>query len=237
MAFLAGTGITWYTWLEQARDVKPSAVVLEGLAKALRLGSAEQAYLFGLARPDLTPPNSSRGEKVGPALRRLVEGMERNPAYVTNRRWDLLAWNRAATVLFGDFAQTPPGRRNVLWYLFCDPAWREIFRDWESVAEDVLGQFRESVGRHPDDPGFAELTEALAEASPEFRSRWERHEVRGQTERRKELEDPRVGRMAFEYVTLLVEDAPELRLTVYAPSPGSDTADKLDRLLKAGRAT
>lgn len=236
MAFLAGIGITWYTWLEQARDVKPSARVLEGLAKALRLGPAEKAYLFGLARPDLASPSSSRGEEVGPALRRLVEGMERNPAYVTNRRWDVLAWNRAATTLFGDFDDVPPKRRNVLWYLFCNPAWRETFRDWEGVTEDVLGQFRQSSGRYPNDPGFAELTEALAKASPEFRSRWERHEVTGQNERRKELEDPRVGRMAFEYVTMLIEDAPELRLTVYAPSPDSDTADKLAELLKAGRA-
>ncbi len=45
VAQLAGVGATWYTWLEQGRDVRASLDVLEALARALRLDHAERTHL------------------------------------------------------------------------------------------------------------------------------------------------------------------------------------------------
>src|SRR5947209_20590208 len=49
VADLAGVGLTWYTWLEQGRDIRVSPEVLSAIARALRLEPAERAHLFRLA--------------------------------------------------------------------------------------------------------------------------------------------------------------------------------------------
>src|SRR5512135_3132163 len=46
VAQLAGVGTTWYTWLEQGRDVRASLDVLEAICRALRLSSAERTHVI-----------------------------------------------------------------------------------------------------------------------------------------------------------------------------------------------
>src|SRR6185312_15156773 len=96
VAQLAGVGTTWYTWLEQGRDVRASFDVLEAIAKALRLTGAERNHLILLGRGEEAPACKPPAERVSPTLRRLVESLGANPAMVLGRRWDYLAWNRAA---------------------------------------------------------------------------------------------------------------------------------------------
>ena len=131
VAQLAGVGATWYTWLEQGRDVRASLEVLEALARALRLDRAERAHLILLGRGEDPPPCKSPAERVSPTLRRLIENLGPNPAYILGRRWDYLAWNVATTALLGDLAAVPRGSRNHAWQTFTDPARREMFTDWE----------------------------------------------------------------------------------------------------------
>src|ERR1700692_4396789 len=66
LAALAGVGVSWYTWLEQGRDIHPSPEVLDALARALLLQDAERATLFALARVELPLPDgsaSAQGER------------------------------------------------------------------------------------------------------------------------------------------------------------------------------
>ncbi|HEY3090560.1 MAG TPA: helix-turn-helix domain-containing protein, partial [Jatrophihabitantaceae bacterium] len=107
VAQLAGVGTTWYTWLEQGRDVRASMEVLEAIAGALRLTPAERTHLVLLGRGEQPPPRRAPAERVSPTLRRLVENLGGNPAYILGRRWDYLAWNRAATVILGDVGAVP----------------------------------------------------------------------------------------------------------------------------------
>ena len=102
VAHLAGVGTTWYTWLEQGREVRASLDVLEAISRALRLTPAERTHLVLLGRGEVPPPCKS-DERVSPTVKRLIENLGPNPAYVIGRRWDYLAWNRAACALLGDF--------------------------------------------------------------------------------------------------------------------------------------
>src|SRR4051794_32834901 len=118
VAQLAGVGTTWYTWLEQARDVRASLEVLEALSRALRLTPAERTHLILLGRGEEPPPVKTPAERVAPTLRRLIENLGANPAFILGRRWDYLAWNDAATMLLGDLGTLPPGTRNHVWLTF-----------------------------------------------------------------------------------------------------------------------
>jgi transcriptional regulator with XRE-family HTH domain len=163
VAALAGVGTTWYTWLEQGRDVRASQQVLESLAEALRMNAAEHSHLMLLGRGDEITPVQPRSETLEPTIQRLVENLGPSPACIIGRRWDYLAWNRAFSVVFCNPMKYPEGRRNQLWSMFMDPVRRARSTDWETGARAALARFRADNARHLGDPDFEELIEDLRE--------------------------------------------------------------------------
>jgi transcriptional regulator with XRE-family HTH domain len=236
VAIIAGVGTTWYTWLEQGRDVRASIEVLEAIAAALRMTPAERAHLVLLGRGDEPPPSVSCREEVAPTLRRLIENLGPNPAFVLGRRWDYLAWNAAACALFGDFAQVPEHIRNHVWLTFMDPARRELCADWQESSRLIVAKFRADSARNLGDPAFEELEQSLRRASPEFCRAWKRHEVATHGEGRKVIEHPVVGRMVFEHAVLGPQTDPDQRLILYSPVAECGTAQKLATLLGSAPA-
>ncbi len=231
VAALAGVGATWYTWLEQGRDVRASFDVLEAIASALRLTPAERHHLILLGRGEEAPPCKPPAERVSPTLRRLIENLGPSPAYVLGRRWDYLAWNRAACAVFGDFGSVPRAARNHLWLTFMDPSRRELVTDWCQSHRLLVAKFRGDSARHIGDPSFEELIETLRQSSPEFCKAWKRHEVARTGEGRKVLEHSAVGTLVFEHAVFRPEAATEQRLILYTPVPEEDTPAKLAGLL------
>jgi transcriptional regulator with XRE-family HTH domain len=232
VAQLAGVGATWYTWLEQGRDVRASLDVFESLSRALRLTPAERTHLILLGRGEEAPPCRTPAERVSPTLRRLIENLGSAPAFVLGRRWDYLAWNRAACAVFGNFDGIPRAARNHLWLTFTDPARREMFGDWERGSRLAAAKFRADSARHIGDPSFEELIHALRQSSPEFCKAWKRHEVARSGEGRKELRHPTAGTLVFEHAVFNPVEAPEQRLILYTPVPEEDTPQKLAQLLE-----
>ncbi len=232
VAQLAGVGATWYTWLEQGRDVRASFDVLEALARALRLTPAERAHLILLGRGEEAPACKPPAERVSPTLRRLIENLGASPAVVLGRRWDYLAWNRAACALYGDLGRIPRPVRNHLWLLFMDPLRRELFTDWERSIRLAVAKFRADSAAHLGDPSFEELIESLRQSSPEFCKAWKRHEVARSGEGRKELNHPVAGTLVFEHAVFHPAEAPEQRMILYTPVPDGDTPAKLAKLLE-----
>lgn len=227
--------MSWYTWLEQGRDIHVSEPLLERLARALRLTPTERAHLFDLAhgrpaaRPELSPV------AVSDTLRRIRDAHP-FPALVSNRRWDVLAWNEAAAILFGDLALMPAEQRNGLWALFMNPERRARMPGWEADARRAVAGFRLDAARAADRTEFDALTNALAEVSPEFARFWSEHDVVEIPEGVKVLIHPDVGPMEFEHVTLAHADPDGhvLRVSLYSPRPG----ESLERARKLfSRAT
>jgi transcriptional regulator with XRE-family HTH domain len=232
VAQLAGVGATWYTWLEQGRDVRASLDVLEALARALRLSQAERTHLVLLGRGEEPPPCKSPAERVTPALRRLIENLGPNPAFILGRHWDYLAWNDAATALFGDLGAIPRASRNHAWLTFTDPARREMLTDWERSSRVLVAKFRADSARHLGDPAFEALSTALRKTSPEFARAWERHEVSHSGEGRKDLRHPKAGMLSFSHAVFHPSEHSEQRLILYTPLPDNATPAKLATLLE-----
>jgi transcriptional regulator with XRE-family HTH domain len=229
VAQLAGISVTWYTRLEQAQDIRVSARALEGIARALQLTPDECKHLFTLAHQP-APPSAATDERSTPALQQVLDALGACPAYLIGRRWDILAWNRATTVL-GDFPSRPSETPNLLAWLFTIPEPRRVFVDWEGHARAVLAQFRVSYSRHAGEPAFTELVAMLKQTSQEFARWWAYHDVLQRGEWRKELDHPSVGRLTLQHLTFEMMGAQDLRLVIQPPEPGSDTAGKIQQLI------
>ena len=215
VAQLAGVSATYYTFLEQGRDVRPSRQVVAALAEALRLSSAERAHLFQLAGVTPAADDEAQAETVAPVVTAMVARLDPFPAYLKGRRWDVLAVNRAARALFTDWEARAPGDRNMIWWMFTDPAARKVYVDWEKEAADMLGRFRAAAARRLDDPDFADLIERLHQVSPEVRSWWPRYDVRQVGGGTKHLHHPDLGDVAFQHTVLQVADHPEQMLVYF----------------------
>ncbi|RKH11817.1 XRE family transcriptional regulator [Corallococcus sp. CA053C] len=221
VARLAAVGISGDTWLEQGRDIHVSEPLLERLARTLRLTPTERAHLFDLAhgRPAARPELSTAA--VSDTLRRILDAHP-FPALVSNRRWDVLAWNDAAASLLGDLIRTPVEQRNGLWALFMNPERCALMPGWEVDARRAVAGFRLDAARAADRAEFDALATALAEVSPEFARIWNEHDVVEIPEGLKVLIHPDVGPVEFEHVTLSHADADghALRVSLYSPRPG-----------------
>jgi transcriptional regulator with XRE-family HTH domain len=234
VAQLANIGTSWYVWLEQGRDVHPSAQVLESLAQALRLTPNERRHLFLLAGQALPPPVSPAKESINPALQQMLSDLNPSPAYVLGRRYDYLAWNKAADALFAmsdTLSDTSsPYARNMVWRLFTSPTMRER-PNWEMVARATLAEFRTANARYPGDPWFEDLIEDLKQVSPEFCRWWPHHDVRSALDGHKVIEHPTLGSLEFEHLTLQVLTNPDIRIMIYTPNAVTRTT--LQRFLAA----
>jgi transcriptional regulator with XRE-family HTH domain len=227
----ANISATWYTWLEQGRGGAPSADVLERICGALMLTDAEREHLFmlGLGRPPEVRYRSADG--VSPRLQRLLDSLESSPAIVKTPTWDVVAWNRAAAVVLTDYGALPPGRRNILQFLFRNPAVRAKQHDWDSVARFVVGAFRADVARAGLVSEAGELVDELCAASPEFDALWRDNEVHSHDESGgiKRLEHPALGAIELEYSAFSVDGRPDLGMIVYTPVDGA-IAEKIKAL-------
>jgi transcriptional regulator with XRE-family HTH domain len=222
VAQLAGVSVSWYTWLEQGRDMRPSASVLDAIARVFALTSAERAHLFHLARVELPLAGGDYPRVAPPELAALVAALDPHPAYLTGPRLDVLAWNRAAAAVLVDFATLPADRRNLLWWLLVDGS--PDHEGWRETASRTLARFRAQHARYVDHPEFAALITDLSEASPEFRAWWPRHEVVAEQSGTKAIDHPLLGPLRLHHLQSAPTSDPELRLTVYAPADDATRA-------------
>jgi transcriptional regulator with XRE-family HTH domain len=216
VAELAGIGVDWYVRLEQGRAVRPSVATIDALAQALRLDPAERTHLRALAR---SPRHRAfTRETVPGAVRRMIASLAQ-PAYVTGRRWDVLAWNAAAAGVITDFGQLPEEDRNVLTWMLTDPAARLRFGPgWADEAQRMVAQFRATHDLWARDPAFEALMARLRAGSPEFVAWWESHDIRRSMAGQKVFYYPDRGPLRFEYVTFQANDDPALKLAIYTPA-------------------
>lgn len=216
----ANISSTWYTWLEQGRGGAPSAAVLERISEALMLTNAEREHLFmlGLGRPPEVryPPPAG----VDPRLQRVLDSLETSPSIIKTATWDVIAWNRAATVVLTDYSTLPSGQRNILRFLFGNAAVRDKQFNWESVARFVVGTFRADVARAGLASEAADLVDELCRTSPEFDRLWRENQVFGHGDMEhnvKRLRHPRFGIIEMEHSLFAVDGRPDLGMIVYTP--------------------
>ena len=218
----ANISATWYSWLEQGRGGRPSADVLDRIARALTLTETEREHLFliGLGRPPELRYRAS--DPITPRLQRLLDTLTCSPAIVRTATWDVVAWNRAAASVFTDYGALPPDRRNILRMIFCDPQVRAVQSEWQAVARFVVAAFRIDAARAGADAEVAPLVEELCRSSTEFATMWHDNDVQTHGDGVKHLRHPRAGLLALEYSAFAVDGRPDLSLIVYNPATSAD---------------
>lgn len=232
VASLAGVGTTWYTWLEQGREIRPSFEVLTALADVLQLDAAERQHLLSLYD---RPPSDRRAfdeEQVDEPLQRMVDGLAGQPALVLGWRWDILTWNKATELLLGPFAMRSDNRPKVLDLLFSEPA-RHLFVNWEAVARGAIATFRADCTPYVGDADFETLIARLSRLSPEFSGWWSQRDVAHRLAGRKRLTHPSAGPMCFDFSMLAIGGRPGMKLCIFTAVDQEETPQKLRRLLKA----
>ncbi|MFE9724816.1 helix-turn-helix transcriptional regulator [Streptomyces sp. NPDC005794] len=235
LAQLAGVSVAYYTRLEQGNGQNVSGEVLGAIASALRLTDAEQAHLTHLAKPKQHRKKASgRQQRVRVPLCQLLDTMEGVPAYVVGRRSEILAWNRMAAAVFGDWSQVAPQERNWARLVFLQSEYRELFVDWDQKASDIVSYLRMDAGCHPDDPRLSALVGELSVKSEEFRKLWARHDVKEKSHGVKRLHHPLVGELALSFETFALPDDAEQSVVAYHAEPGSASAEALRLLASWG---
>ncbi|NYE61557.1 transcriptional regulator with XRE-family HTH domain [Duganella sp. 1224] len=220
----ANISTTWYTWLEQGRGGAASAEVLDRIAAGLMLTEPEREHLFmlGLGRPP--EARYKAPDAITPRLQRVLDAFRGSAAMLRTPTWDIVAWNRAATLLLTDYAQLAPKDRNVARLMFSNARVRALQSDWEHVARFVVGSLRADAIRAGAGHEVAALADELSRQSPEFAAMWADNEVISVSDGRKVLHHHALGPIALEFSTFAVDGRPDLSMMVYNPATPDSAA-------------
>jgi transcriptional regulator with XRE-family HTH domain len=217
VAQLAGVGVTWYTWLEQGRDIHPSPQVLDAIARTLQFDAHEHSHMFTLAGISTTTV-ADQCLNLCPTAQPLIDQLEPFPAVVVNARLDLLAYNRVYSSFYDDLDTMPIEDRNILWLAFTHPRWRDVIVDWDDVTGRLVAEYRSLMAEHLDDPAWKTLVARLHGASPEFTALWERHDVQGVESRTKRAMHPTAGLLLLDYTNLWLNQGNGVRIIAFTPA-------------------
>ncbi|MFG2856494.1 helix-turn-helix transcriptional regulator [Streptomyces mirabilis] len=218
VAQLSAVGVTWYTWLEQARDIQVSEQVLDALARTLLLDSSERAHLFRLAGA-VDPTPAARCPTITPALLEVLTQLEPVPACIQNSRYDILAYNRTyARLMMRDLDAVPPEDRNCMVLVYTHPEWRESIVLLDETMRLMAAKLRGSMAGHLGEPAWKLLVKRLRTESAEFREIWERYEVYGGSRSKtKQFLNPYVGLLTVDHTDLWLAPDMGARMVTYAP--------------------
>jgi len=217
VAQLAGVGVTWYTWLEQGREINPSGQVLDAIARTLQFDVHERAHVFTLAGVATT--SIAEGcQALCHTVQPLIDRLEPFPAMVVSSRLDLLAWNRVYGSFFEDLETIPIEDRNILWLVFTHPQWRASVVDWDDIVGQLVAEYRGAMAEHLDDPAWKRLVGRLQRVSPEFAAVWDRHDVQGVVSRTKRALHPTAGLLQLDYTNLWIGQQVGARIVAFTPA-------------------
>ena len=220
MAQIVGISTTWYTWIEQGREVNISAEALDRLARNLRLTRSERAYLFEIADRRDPQGSPSENDDVPPLFIELLSEVC-VPAYLMGRYWDLLGWNDAAAKLFTGWLDQPrtvdEPAPNLLRFVFLEPQTRSFLVDWEARARRITAEFRADCRNALEEPALIRLVDELSAASADFARYWKEHDVLERQGGERRFMHPKCGAISYQQVTLRPDEHEHLKLVVLKP--------------------
>ncbi|WP_127531136.1 helix-turn-helix transcriptional regulator [Paenibacillus kobensis] len=242
VAAIAGVSTTWYTWLEQGRDIQASPAVLDAIASALRLTHDERNYLYDLALESSSLAGSSAVEQnpytqddISPPLRKILQELRQCPSIVSDRRCQIVGWNEAASHVFLDFSQVPEEERNMIRVLFTRQELRRLAVNWKEFASGYLSIFRAYYGQYVEDNWYDRFLKEMTELHPDFQELWEHSQVSTAPEVVLEFRHAKAGKMLFHLTSLQLQGGSDLRCSIYTPAPESSTEAKLVKLMGPAR--
>jgi transcriptional regulator with XRE-family HTH domain len=236
VAHLAGVSSTWYTWLEQGRDIKVSTSVLESIATALQLTIDERKYLYALALESSSNVSLREEERprISPSLDRILRELRSCPTIISDRRCHIVGWNAAASHVFLDFEQIPYEQRNLIRLLFTRKELQRLAVNWEHFVSGFLAIFRAYYGQYVEDEWYEAFLQEMTTLHPDFDRLWKQSQVSSAPEVVLEFRHAKAGKMLFHLTSLQVQGSTDLRCSIYTPDPNSSTETKLQQLMGIG---
>lgn len=236
VAQLAGVSSTWYTWLEQGRDIKVSSSVLDAIAGALQLTVDERKYLYALAleaSPGAAPFKQEElpQPEISAPLQYMLRELRYCPTIISDRHCQIVGWNEAASHVFLDFEQIPPEQRNMIRLLFSRKEFQRLAVNWEQFVSGYLAIFRAYYGQYFEDEWYEQFLEEMIRVHPRFGALWEQSRVSSAPEVLLQFRHAKAGKMLFHLTSLQVHGSADLRCSVYTPAPESTTESKLKQLM------
>ena len=219
VAQLAGISATWYTWIEQGREVNVSADTLDKLAGALKLSRTERSYLFDIAGRHDPRAAEQEADTLPQTLVDLLPTIA-IPAYILGRTWDLLAWNPSLAELFSIWIKSdrkPTSTPNLLRYVFLIPESRSFIVDWDMRARRLVAEFRADCRSRLEESGLQRLVNELSQASPEFDRFWKQHDVLERQGGQRAFDHPAHGLIRYQQITLRPVEQEQLKLVLLNP--------------------
>ncbi|UAN47061.1 helix-turn-helix domain-containing protein [Serratia sp. JSRIV001] len=214
LAQISGISATWYTWIEQGREVSISPCTLARIATALRLGHAERHYLFTLAH--ITDPEKEQPqETVNAAVLQSVHQIT-VPCYLLDLTWNMVAWNPQAEELFCDWlkqAKTP----NLLHFMFFHPQAKVLVSDWENRARRVVAEFRAETSHHQGTEEIRAFVRNMTHNSEAFHHWWKQQDVMAREGGERTFSHPQQGERHFQQVTFYPAEHSGLKLVMLMP--------------------
>ncbi|MER7049549.1 helix-turn-helix transcriptional regulator [Streptomyces jumonjinensis] len=146
----------WYQNLENGARPKTDRAVLDALAKTLLLGRDEhQALVLALLDGALTTiPDSFGSATVRRDLQMLLDQQLPNPAYLTDRVWNIIGYNAAMAALWPWVRE--PGANLIRWAMLSHEA-RFQYVDWQHHAAEYVKLLRYASTRYPHDTDLSKL--------------------------------------------------------------------------------
>ncbi|WP_282035313.1 helix-turn-helix transcriptional regulator [Metabacillus indicus] len=231
VAQLAGVSTTWYTWLEQGRDIKVSSSVLDCISAALQLNNDETDYLYDLTletKVEITMPERDETD-LSPSLKRILAELRYCPTIITDRHCHIVGWNPAASHVFIDFEQIPNDQRNLIRLVFTRKEFKTLAVNWEHFAKGFLAIFRTYYGHYLGDGWYNQFINEMSHSHSEFRDLWQESQVSKAPEMIIEFRHAKAGKMLFNLTSLQVQGNMDLRCSIYTPV--EETENKLKRLM------
>lgn len=231
VAYLAGIGVTWYTWLEQGRSIQVSDQVLESLSRVLLLTEEEKHYLYLLANQPIPVKHTKNLEAMSQSLQEVLNQFLYAPAFIIDNKWHVIAWNSAATRIFGDFEEKTYEQRNLLWVMFTNEDYKKLFNDWASKAKGLLSRVRVDWAYTMDDPDFQRLIDRLKNESEAFNTWWSSYDIQPPKDVYEALSHPELGDLTFNMSKFDVTEYAGFKLIVHTPTPGTNTYEKIKSVM------
>lgn len=231
VAYRSGVSVTWYTWLEQGRDINPSRQVIDSVANNMRLSQAEHHYVLALA--GYAPNDAAALTPAAPApahIQRLLAVQGDSPSFAVSPDWGIAAWNRAYEALYPNVATVPDQERNLLLLIFTDPYVRRMLPDWAVTSRHFVAEYRAQAGPLLGHPAHAALVARLRAASPEFEQVWLEHKIERFASRERRFHHPDVGDLTFEHHRLIPSDLPDIHIVIYI-AHDADSKEKMAKLI------
>jgi transcriptional regulator with XRE-family HTH domain len=234
LASLAGVSVEYYTRIERGNLSGVSDSVLEALARALQLDDAERAHLFDLARASRPAATTRRRQTpkkhVRPNVQWVLDSITGAAAFVSNGAHDVIAANRLGEALWSPLYASPERPVNSARYLFLGSTARDLYPDWERIANETVAIMRQAAGADPRDPRLSELVGELSMRSEEFRTRWASHNVRFHNTGAKRMVHPVVGELTLNFERFELAAESGLTMFTYTAEPGTRSAEGLNLL-------